>query len=470
MKKLIKIYIFSFFSFCISAQSNTFRSILDQTSTDIFTDAKLYKSDSIKYLKIGSRVFGVSTYENNEVYNTYLIGLDFKSKINNKLMIKGFYDYLDGKYSSQIIKYQDSLEVYYPGFGIKNNRFQFNAKYLANKFITIDIGNGKQFIGDGYQSLLLSYEASSYPYLKLTTEFGPVKYYNLYTTFINPNMVDYGRKKHATIHYLDFAITKSIHFGVFESILWQSKSEEENRGYELAYLNPVIFYRPVEFSKQSHVANALMGVNFNATIFNSSILYFQFLLDDLNISRQKDRDENYEGGFFQNKYGYQLGLKGKIKDVGYLIEYNQVQPYTYGHRTILQNYSHMNQALAHPLGANFKELINVLEMKKERLTYKIKSTFTNVGLDSTSTHYGQNIFASDYDASTGGQYSYGNFNGQGVKTLIFSLQPEISFRLEKIEIFGSIFYSTKKSNLLDEKLTFYSVGLRTFPFSTFPVY
>ena len=171
-------------------------------------------------------------------------------------------------------------------------------------------------------------------------------------------MTDIGRKKHSTIHYLDFAVTKNIHFGVFESILWQSKSEVVDIGYELAYLNPVIFYRPVEFSKQSHVGNALMGVSFNAT-FRKSILYGQFLLDDLNISRQEDRDNDYKEGFFQNKYGYQLGLKGNIRDFKYLIEYNQVQPYTYGHRTILQNYSHMNQALAHPLGANFKEWINI---------------------------------------------------------------------------------------------------------------
>jgi len=208
----------------------------------------------------------------------------------------------------------------------------------------------------------------------------------------------------------------------------------------------------------------LMGANFNTT-FNNSMLYGQFLLDDLNISKQKDADSNYEEGFFQNKYAYQLGLKGKIKDVKYLIEYNQVQPYTYGHRTILQNYSHMNQALAHPLGANFKELINILEIRKGKWTYKIKTMFANVGLDSLSTHYGQNIFESDHEASTGGQTSYGNFNGQGVSTTILSFQPEVSFKLKWFDVFGLVYYRTKKSDLLDQILIFYSVGLRTFPFS-----
>ena len=96
-----------------------------------------------------------------------------------------------------------------------------------------------------------------------------------------------------------------------------------------------------------------MGATLNIE-FRNVIFYSQFILDDFNISRKKDSDENYQSGFFQNKYGYQMGLKGNLKDINFLIEYNQVQPYTYGHRTILQNYSHMNQALAHPLGANFK--------------------------------------------------------------------------------------------------------------------
>ena len=213
-----------------------------------------------------------------------------------------------------------------------------------------------------------------------------------------------------------------------------------------------------------------MGVNLNFE-FQKSTLYGQFMLDDLNISRQKDsHEENYKEGFFQNKFGFQIGVKTKYKGFDVLAEYNQVQPYTYGHRTILQNYTHTNQALAHPLGANFKELINILEFSRGKWSCSIKSVFANVGLDSLDTHYGQNIFMSDLDASTGGQYSYGNFNGQGVNTSIFVFQPELSFRLGKFDIFGSVLYRTKKSNILTEELLFYSVGLRTFLFSTYQDY
>ena len=212
-----------------------------------------------------------------------------------------------------------------------------------------------------------------------------------------------------------------------------------------------------------------MGASFHVK-FTNSMFYAQFVLDDLNISRQADADGNYQSGFFQNKYGYQLGVKGEFKFLKYLLEYNQVQPYTYGHRTILQNYSHMNQALAHPLGANFKEWINILEINNGKWNYKVKTIFTQVGLDSLDTHYGQNIFAADYDASTGGQYSYGNFNGQGVATTIFVFEPEVSFSFKWFDVFGSIYFRTKKSDLIDQALMFYSLGLRTFLFSPFQHY
>ena len=478
MRKLINFFIF-ILPFCSYAQSNIFRSNFDSYFSNIFIDdsisnTKRIITNSSQHLKIGTRFFGLGSLSNSkQSYSTYLYGVQLDANFNTKLSISVLCDYLNGNYNLLIRNYQDSLSIYYPGFGLRNTRLQYNTKYIANRFITIDFGSGKYFIGDGYQSLLLSAVSSSYPYFRISTKFGPVKYYNLYTTFTNPDMVDEGRKKHAAIHYLDFAFTPKIHFGVFESILWQSKSAGINRGYELAYFNPVIFYRPVEYSHSSYKANALMGATFNISFYNM-ILYGQFMLDDLNISRAKDGDDGFDlgnsTGFFQNKFGYQLGLKGKIKNVKYLIEYNQVQPYSYGHRTVLQNYSHMNQPLAHSLGANFKELTNICEISQGKWNYKINAMFARVGLDSVGTHYGQNIFASDLDASTGGQYSYGNFNGQGVRTNIFSSYSEVSYKFRWFDVFGSIYYKKSHSILIDKTMIFYSLGLRNFPFLTFPDY
>ncbi len=471
MKKHIKLLILFLFPLCLIGQTTTFKSYPYKQYSNYFSDTiASFDFDTTQYIKLGSRINSKISYSDNKIYSSLLLGKVFSTNFKKKITLNYNLDYLIGDFQPLNQYLADSLDLYFPNYGDKRIRWQFNLKYKVNKFITADFGKGRHFIGNGYRSLLLSDNHTPYPFLKLGTEFGRVEYYNLYTTFLNPNESNFGRKKHSTIHFLNLAVTENIYFGVFESILWQSKSEGVNTGFEFAYLNPVIFYRPVEFSKKSSKGNALMGANFNA-IFNTTFIYAQAMLDDLNISRQKDSDEeDYEGGFFQNKFGFQIGVKSNYKRFDILAEYNQVQPYTYGHRTILQNYSHMNQALAHPLGANLKEVVLMANYKKDKWRYSFKFTAVKVGLDSLDTHYGQNIFESDYEASTGGQYSYGNFNGQGYLTQINSIYAEISYDYKGLDIFGSVFYKSKKSELVDQTSYFYSLGLRTFPFSTFTDY
>ena len=64
---------------------------------------------------------------------------------------------------------------------------------------------------------------------------------------------------------------------------------------------------------------------------------------------------------------------------------------------LFQNYSHMNQSLAHPLGANFKEIINIVKFKNtQNYLISLKTNYIKIGLDSINTHFGQNIFISDF--------------------------------------------------------------------------
>ena len=469
MKKLFRLFIIIVFPCFASAQINTFHSTEKHPLFNLSTDSVASCSnDSLSHnVIIFPRLFAISNNKTERTL-TYLYGVSLHANATQKLNFRGSFDVISESHHSLINEFKDSLTVF-PTFGRENKRLQYNCSYQFNKFITTDYGKGKHFIGNGYRSLLLSAEHSPYPYLKLTTEFGRVRYYNLYTTFLDIQNPLQDRKKHASIHFLNFELTKNINIGVFEGVLWRSKDKSFNRGYDLAYLNPIIFFRPVEFSKHSP-DNVLMGANFNAN-FNATTLYGQVLLDDFNISRQKDRDENYSEGFFQNKFAFQFGGKTKINGVNLLIEYNQAQPYTYAHKEPMQTYTHLNQALAHPLGANFKEMVSIAEYQYNKWNFRIKYTSAKVGLDSANTHYGQNIFASDFDAQGDGQeYSYGNFNGQGVLATINTLQTEIAYPLNWITVFGSIMYKAKKSDLLDQTSVWYSVGLRNFPFSIFTDY
>ena len=465
MRKLSNLFIVLISPVCLFSQITTFQSSENMLfSKNILDVPNKINTDTIKQISIGPRIFGVSSVSDGRAYYSYMLGADLSANLGNKFVISANYDKLEGDHNSLIANYFDSLGVY-TAFGAKNKRYEFNINYTFRHFFDLDLGKGNFFIGNGYRSLLLSSEHASYPYLKLTTQFGPIRYYNLFTTFLNPKMNDYGRKKHASIHFLDFQLTSNINVGVFEGVLWQAKDENYNRGYDFEYLNPIIFFRPVEFSKRSP-DNVLMGATLNAR-FQKTAFYSQILLDDLNISRQKDRDEEYSGGFFQNKFAYQLGVKSSFKGIDALLEYNQSQPYTYAHKEPIQSYTHMSQALAHPLGANFKEVVMLINYSKEKWHYNLKLTVAKAGLDSVDTHYGQNIFASDFDAQGNGEeYSYGNFNGQGVSTQIHTIHVEVAYSLRWFDVFGSVYYRAKQSDLVDQNSLWYSVGFRTFPFLT----
>ena len=463
MKTLIKFFILVFVPFFVNGQINTFHTGTNKLFLESFFDSiSSCDSDTTQRFSVGSRLFSIGSAHKSDYASTYLLGASLIANVKNKITFTSHFDYLAGNHNALINEYQDSLGVF-PGFDLDNKRWQLNVKYKLNKFISADLGKGKHFIGNGYRSLLLSSEHSPYPYLKLTTEFGRVKYYNLYTTFMDIQNQD--RKKHASIHFLDFKLTHNINVGIFEGVLWQAKNEDYNRGYDVEYLNPIIFFRPVEFSKHSP-DNVLIGANFNA-ILQTTTFYGQILLDDLNISRQKDRDEEYSGGFFQNKFAYQLGVQSSFKGVNALLEYNQSQPYTYAHKEPMQSYTHMNQALAHPLGANFKEVVILANYSKEKWQYSVKLTLAKVGLDPVGTHYGQNIFASDFNTD---EYSYGNFNGQGILTQINTIHTEVAYSLKWFDLFGSVYYKKKKSDLVDQTSLWYSLGIRTFPFSAFQDY
>ncbi len=418
-------------------------------------------------IEVKPRLFFTNTILSSESRSTYLIGANIKLKLSKKVNFSYAFDHLSAKNNIPIFQeYKDSLFIY-PGFGKHNNRSNLNLNLNLNKFFKVKAGFGKHFIGLGIRSLLLSDLSSSYPFLQIKTTTNRFNYYNLYAKFQNNITNNQNNIKYASIHYLNFKLSSKINIGIYEAVLWPSRIKNQNIGYEISYLNPIIFYRPIEFSMGSEKGNALIGTNLTYSLKKIKF-YAQFVLDDLNISRRKDSDPNYQEGFIQNKYGYQIGTKLENKNLHVNIEYNQVQPYTYGHRSIIRNYTHMNQSLAHPLGANFKEIVSFLKYDTQNYLISLKTMIVGIGLDSLGTHYGQNIFDTEINSSTGGPHSYGNYNGQGVYTNLILIQPEISYKFKYFDLFSSIYLLKKKSDIVNQTSMHFLIGIRNTTFSMFP--
>ena len=275
--------------------------------------------------------------------------------------------------------------------------------YSPNNMFAVQFGHGKNFIGDGYRSLLLSDNTFNYPYLKIQTTFWKVQYTNLYAELMDinyfathglPNWDQMGYpKKYMSAHYLSLNATKKFNISLYEAVIWRMNHAPGSSGFDVNYLNPIAMLRPIEFSVNSP-DNVLVGVN-TKYAFESSYMYGQLVLDEFSITDLRAND-----GFWANKIGYQLGYKifdpFNIDRLTLQTEYNYVRPYTYAHHNPQQNYAHYNQPLAHPLGANFSELLFMANYKWKRFEIDAKIMFAKYGGDfkGDTVSYGSNVYFS----------------------------------------------------------------------------
>lgn len=327
-----------------------------------------------------------------------------------------------------------------PGQGSFANHGYFNtffdpSGYLAyspSEHFTVQAGYDKLFMGNGYRSLFLSDNANQYAFLKLDTRFWRLRYVNIWANFkdIRPGAF---RNKLGTFHYLSLNIAKRFNIGVFESIIWQGADSTGVRGFELNYMNPIIFYRPVEFSLNSP-DNVVLGLDFRYRIGKNNHLYGQLILDELVLgeafkSLTARGDTTVQTGFWGNKQAFQVGIKGWnlfwLKNLYYQFEFNWVRPFTYTHVTIEQNYGHYNQPLAHPKGANFLESVNVLRYRKNNWLFEGKFIYANYGLDTNNVSYGGDIYRSYLQRDR----EYGHGMAQGLNTNLYLWQFRVEYVL-----------------------------------------
>ncbi len=344
-----------------------------------------------------------------------------------------------------------------------------NISYTPSKIFNIQIGYGRNFIGDGYRSLITTDGVSPYPYFKINTSFWKIKYTNTYMFLKDVRPEVTAEKTYATKymanHYLSWNASKRLNIGLFESVIWANTN---NRGFDMSFFNPIIFYRTVEFTSSARTGNALLGLTSKYKINNQINVYGQFLLDEFSLNDIKAGDNSWK-----NKYGYQLGVKYfnafNIENLLLQVEYNHVRPYVYAHSDPLTNYGHSNQSLGHQWGGNFKELIAIARYHKGRYFADAKITYGQRGLDfsnsGANSNYGGNIYR-DYDDD---RYANSGVKvGQGNKTTIFIADVQAGYLVNpatNLKLFGSFIYRNfdpiqDTLTTFKEKTTWFSLGLR----------
>ncbi len=302
--------------------------------------------------------------------------------------------------------------------------------YSPNHHFNFQLGTGKHFVGDGYRSLLLSDNAFNYPFARITTSFGKFQYTNLYTSFMNlsdggvktpPGTEKLFQKKAGGFQFLNLPIRNRIQIGFFQGLIWQSADSTNNTNLHLPYANPVIFANALQYGLKNK-NNILLGATIKIKITNSISTYGQYMLDEV--------EKNFIKNSLHNKQGYQIGVKYfdvlGLKNLHLQLEYNKVRPYSYSSEKYSQSYSHYNQPLAHPLGANFSEIIAFLNYRTGNFFTEIKFNYAVIGKDSIEKNYGNNILNSNTN-SIYGINSTINKMGQGVSTTLKIIDAHIGY-------------------------------------------
>ncbi len=366
----------------------------------------------------------------------------------------------------------------FPGRGIAEdggeNIFDYPVatgyvNYKPSKYFDLQLGHGQHFIGDGYRSLVLSDNSMPFPYFKLNAKFWKLDYTVLYTSLrdVRPEVTDAEsfRTKFMTHHYLSWNATKRLTLGVFESVLWQ---DDNQRGFDFNYVNPIIFYQVVELETGSRGGNALLGATIKYKFSDHITGYGQLTLDELRTGSVLSSD-----GSFRNKSAYQLGVKWQnalgVNNLMLQAEYNKVRPYTYSHNTIVLNYGNSNQALAHPWGANFYEAIFIARYTKDRWYGIAKAIYGKRGYDVLSNgdnaYYGGNIYRSENDRIR----DLGNEVGQGNTTTFLFGHLEAGYVINpasRLKVFGQAIYRSTSPEfdnavVRDESTLWLNIGIRT---------
>jgi len=328
-----------------------------------------------------------------------------------------------------------------PGIGNYKTRSEGKVFYTdirgsiqtpVTKYIDLQLGYDRLFLGNGYRSLFLSDGSNSSAFFKINAKIWKLNFQSLYMKLTpQDGIVNSDYKKFLRINTLGIDATKWLNISVFDAVVLRREN-----GIDLNYLLPVTFLRAME-QQSGSPDNAMLGMNVKANVRGRLQFYAQGLLDEFKLSEIKAGT-----GWWANKFGYQAGVKYidafGLKNMDLQVETNRIRPFTFTHYDSVSNYSHSNQPLAHPLGASFHEFIGIMRYQPLRkLHINAKLIYYTQGLDSLGLHTGNNVLINYNDRPR----DYGWEVGSGNKVTCLYLSGNVSY-----EVYNNLFVEASVTN------------------------
>jgi hypothetical protein len=297
--------------------------------------------------------------------------------------------------------------------------------YDVNHYFTVQGGIDNLFIGEGHRSLFQGNQTAPAPFVNFKARFLNLEYGLIYQFLHDNNLINNTLDwKYLTSHYLSWNAFRNFNVTLYESVVYRGKDGNYQRGYDVEYLNPFVFYRPQEYSLGS-TDNVFMGLQVSYLIKKHQV-YGQLSLDEFDFGEIKNRTR-----WWANKYGAQLGIKGKINPkINYRLEGNLVRPYTYSHITSGQNTGNLGVPVGHYLGSNFAEILGMIGFNKSHFRLQSYVQFVLKGYDTDSISWGGDIYQSYVTRPS----EYGHRIGQGQTVRTLQIGGQVLYSIEKLHL------------------------------------
>ena len=175
----------------------------------------------------------------------------------------------------------------------------------VNKHLTLTLGNGKNSIGSGYRSVILSDLSFNYPFLRTDLNFGKFYYYVLWGymqsdhwSYFSTHETGESHYKYASYHVAGWKPNNKLELAVVEGVMWKNTNKDNVYKYGP---NAMMFVPVIGLPLASYGFNddnrVQIGFDVNYTPIKYIKLYGQY--------NYQGKNRTYNAHDF---YGYQIGL------------------------------------------------------------------------------------------------------------------------------------------------------------------
>lgn len=242
---------------------------------------------------------------------------------------------------------------------------------LQNNWFRAKIGREEELLGAGLnQRVYISTYSPPMDAITLSAVFSNFRYDYCFASVLGyaENQYETGFAAQIPSKYLNYH-----RFSVLPSwgeiAFWEGVIYSE-RGLELAYLNPLSFFKSLEHQLHDR-DNALMGLDFTIRPVSNLQIKSTFVLDDIII-------EKIGTGYWSNKTAFNIAaLTSIIPNFDFGFEYARVEPYTFSHFNYQNAYTNDSLLIGSFLNPNSEQyslLINYWWGQKFPVSAKLSFT------------------------------------------------------------------------------------------------